>query len=326
PQAAAVAAWKAQQAQALAAAGRSWRHGVLPLVLLGMGRRQQMTPKQMRAAGVIVAEALRKRDGIASDAEQAEQAGVAIGTLRAARRRLVQLGIVAVRREKRGRSRMVRVTLLARAWTRHLAGVQVLADLAERSRRGAAGGGQRLVPPPNPRRGYSEANALRAPVGSSRSLGAAEPTPKQRPRDRRLDLADLLAGVTRRCVAVNAATPASPSNLNALLAPDAVQRLLLRMPAHRALEQVLLAVGVWTRAPKRRQRAVGMLTRRHGSAAPGLLLAVIADALLDQVRSPAAVVAHRMGRLLSGRPSMALTRCNTAPAQLIDAARRAVAS
>lgn len=330
PQAEALAAWKAKQVQALTDAGRSWRHGVLPVVLLGVGRRQQLTAPQLRAAGVIVAEAMRQRRGISSDAEQAEQAGVAIGTLRTARRRLVQLGIVAVRREKRGRSRMVRVTLLRRAWTRQLAGEQVLADLAERSRRGAAGGGNRLVPPPNPFQGSSEANALRAPMGSSRpssrSLGTGEPTPKQRPQDRRLDLADLLAGVTRRCVAVNAATPpASPPNLHALLAPDAVQRLL-RMPADRALEQVLLAVGVWNRAPKRRQRSIGLLVHRHGSSAVALLLAVVADALLDRVRNPAAVVAHRLPLLLSGRLSMALTRCASTPAVLIDAARRAVAS
>jgi hypothetical protein len=330
PQAAAVAAWKAKQVQALAAAGRSWRRGVLPVVLLGVGRRQQLTAPQLRAAAVIVAEAMRGRDGINSDAEQAEQAGVAINTLRAARRRLVQLGIIGVRRERRGRARMVRVTLLRRAWTRQLAGVQVLADLAERSRRGASGGGKRLLPPLNPLRGSSEANALRAPMGSrrpsTRSLGAAAPAPQQRPLDRRLDLADLLAGVTRRCVAVNAATPpASPSNLRALLAPDAVQRLL-RMSADRALEQVLLAVGVWNRAPKRRQRSIGMLIHRHGSDAVALLLAVVADALLDRVRNPAAVVAHRLPLLLSGRPSMALTRCSTPPTVLIDAARRAVAS
>lgn len=329
PQTEAVAAWRAQQAKALADAGRSWRHGVLPVVLLGVGRRQQLTAPQLRAAAVIVAEAMRQRPGIASDAEQAEQAGVAIGTLRTARRRLVQLGIVAVRREKRGRSRMVRCKLMARAWTRRLAGEQVLADLAERSRRGAAGGGKRLVPPPNPFQGSSEANALRAPMGSSpsrRSLGTSEPTPKQRPQDRRLDLADLLAGVTRRCVAVNAATPpASPPNLHALLDPSAVQRLL-RMPADRALEQVLLAVGVWDRAPKRRQRSIGLLVHRHGSSAVALLLAVVADALLDRVRNPAAVVAHRLPLLLSGRPSMALTRCASTPAVLIDAARRAVAS
>lgn len=330
PQDAAVATWRAQQAKALTDAGRSWRHGVIPAVLLGVGRRQQLTPPQMRAAAVIVAEALRQRPGIASDAEQAEQAGVSIGTLRTARRRLVQLGIVGVRREKRGRCCMVRCVLLARAWTRQLAGEQVLADLAERSRRGAAGGGNRLVPPPKLLRRPSEANALRAPMGSSRpssgSLGAGEPTPKQRPQDRRLDLADLLAGVTRRCVAVNAAAPpASTPNLHALLDPSAVQRLL-RMPADRALEQVLLAVGVWDRAPKRRQRSIGLLVHRHGSSAVALLLAVVADALLDRVRNPAAVVAHRLPLLLSGRPSLALTRCSSTPALLIDAARRAVAS
>jgi hypothetical protein len=329
PHAEPVAAWKAQQVQALAAAGRSWRRGVIPLVLLGVGRRQQLTAPQLRAAAVIVAEAMRGRDGISSDAEQAGLAGVAIGTLRTARRRLVQLGIICVRRERRGRARMVRVTLLARAWTRQLAGVQVLADLAERSRRGAAGGGKRLVPPLNPLRGSSEATALRAPVGSSspssRSLGAAAPAPQQRPLDRRLDLDELLAGVTRRCVAVNAATPASTAHLNAMLAPDGVQRLL-RMPADRALEQVLLAVGVWNRAPKRRQRSIGLLVHRHGRHAPALLLAVVADALLDRVRNPAAVVAHRLPLLLSGRPSMALTRCSSTPALLIDAARRAVAS
>lgn len=325
PQAEAVAAWKAKQVQALADAGRSWRHGVLPVVLLRVGRRQQLTAPQLRAAGVIVAEAMRQRPGIASDAEQAEQAGVAIGTLRTARRRLQQLGIIGVRREKRGRSRMVRCTLLARAWTRHQAGSQVLADLAERSRRGAAGGGKRLVPPLNPLRGSTEANALRAPMGSSRSLGAAGPAPKQRPQDRRLDLSDLLAGVTRRCVAVNAAAPASTPHLHALLAPDAVQRLL-RMPTDRALEQALLAVGVWNRAPKRRQRSIGLLIHRHGSSAVALLLAVIADALLDRVRNPAAVVAHRLPLLLSGRPSLALTRCSSTPALLIDAARQAVAS
>ena len=325
PQDEPVAAWLAQQEKALADAGRSRRHGVIPKVLLGVGRRQSLTAPQLRAAGVIVDEAMRKRDGISSDAEQAERAGVAIGTLRTARHRLVQLGIIAIRREKRGRSRMVRCKLLARAWTRHLAGEQVLADLAERSRRGAAGGGKRLVPPPKPLRGSSEANALRAPVGSSRSLGAAAPSPKQRPQDRRLDLADLLAGVTRRCVAVNAATPASTAHLNALLAPDGVQRLM-RMPADRALEQVLLAAGVWTRAPKRRQRSIGLLVHRHGRHAPALLLAVVADALLDRVRNPAAVVAHRLPLLLSGRPSMALTRCSSTPAALIAAARRAVAS
>jgi hypothetical protein len=87
-----------------------------------------------------------------------------------------------------------------------------------------------------------------------------------------------------------------------------------------------LAVGVWNRAPKRRQRSIGLLIHRHGSHAPALLLAVVADALLDRVRNHAGVVAHRLPLLLSGRPSMALTRCSSTPALLIDAARRAVAS
>ena len=98
PQDEPVAAWLAQQEKALADAGRSRRHGVIPKVLLGVGRRQSLTAPQLRAAGVIVDEAMRKRDGISRAAELAARAGGALGPRRPARLRLVQLGIIAIRR------------------------------------------------------------------------------------------------------------------------------------------------------------------------------------------------------------------------------------
>jgi hypothetical protein len=68
-----------------------------------------------------------------------------------------------------------------------------------------------------------------------------------------------------------------------------------------AVTQLLLAAGAWDDAPKWRQLAADGLVVHYGKEAPTLLLAVIADSVLDDVRSLGAVVADRVGRLTNDK-------------------------
>ena len=317
--AATFARWQAEQVQLIAAAGRSWRAGVLPVALLRIGRgrnHKPMPPTQLLAAAQLVAEAMRDRAGTPADAEVAHRAGVAIGTVRKAKQALRARKLVKLVNERHGRARVVRVVPTRDCWATQLAGDRRLEPLAEHHLRGARGGGKRLAPPHEPRRENPDRKPLKQQVGQTQKQ-------TQHRHDHGDRIGQLLDAVAGRRSIVAAAAP--PPSLTALLDPANVQRLL-RMPPSRAVEQALLAAGCWTRAHRRREQAVGLLIRRHGARAVALLLGVVADAAADRVRNVAAVTSWRFQKLLGAAPQLALTRQNASLGDILDAGRQAVAS
>lgn len=319
------AAWKAEQAQLLAAAGRSWRCGRLPVVLLAVGRGHDvagLTPRQLLAAAVLIDEADRERDGIAADAELAARAGCSRNTLRTARAALVLAGLLLATRVRRGRSAMVRAKVTKQAWRTALAGLAAMAQLAERHRRGARRRrGKPLNTPPCPY-GESKPQQLRQAWGPNRRSADAC-------RSRGVAIADLLAGLGRHMRHHAADTPPPPPRsryLAQLLTPAALGRLAGMNPA-KACEEVLMGAGAMSRSPQRRSAAAATLARalgRAGKPAAVALVAVLADVLLDRPRDVGAVLAWRCGALARG--GMPINRPTTSWEHLIADARRVVSA
>ncbi len=314
--------WRAQQLAELHAAGRPWRSATLPVVLLAVGpnaRRRVLPAAQLRAAAIIVSEAMRARTGIAADAELAAAAGVSTPTLRAARRALKRRGIIAVQVERRGRARRIlRVTVTKNAWRFSLAGEQVLERLALLHLRGARGGRERLSSPHSPEGRTPEQSSLRSQVGRAEQ-SRAEPR-----RDRGDAIADLIARCTVNANARRHEGSPLPKNLGDLLREGTLERLeriAARDPVA-ACVQVLAAVGSWNRAPRKRAAAAGLLVQRHRLGAWVHLLAAVADAVADGVRDVAAVTCWRWRALLGREPKLALTRPSAPIAALIAAARQ----
>lgn len=316
------AAWKAEQAQALAAAGRSWRAGLLPVGLLAIGRGHhvhRLPPAQLLAAAHLVAEADRDRQHVVADHELARRAGCSRGTLRTARDALVAAGVLLVRRVRRGMGAMILARLSRECWRTALAGLAALAQLAERHRRGAQRRGKPLNAPPCPQGIFQKAE-------QKQSLGRRGASSQEPTRDRLVAINALLAGMAKHCSAV--AAPKPPTNdpmrhLRTMLAEPGLRRLHGMNPAT-AAEQVLLAAGAMSRSPRRRRDAAGLLAARLGRSAGTVLAAVVADVVLDRPRDPGAVLAWRVGELAAGRNPV--RRRGVPLGQLIAAARQQVSA
>ena len=81
---------------------------------------------------------------------------------------------------------------------------------------------------------------------------------------------------------------------------------LARMDQQRAVEQILLAVDAWSEAARQRRNAAAALVAVYGREAAVILLHVVADAILDDVRDLGAVVAHRCRRLTTDKAQTAV--------------------
>jgi hypothetical protein len=320
------AAWKAEQARALAASGRSWRCGRLPAALLAVGRGHDiagLTPRQLLAAATLIAEADRERDGIAADAELAARAGCSRNTLRAARAALILAGLLLATKVRRGRSAMTRAQVTKQAWRTALAGLARMAQLADRHRRGARRRrGKPLNTPPCPYGDFQKAEQKQI-LGRRGASSAQEPT-----RNRHVAIETLMAGLGRhmRHHAASTPPPSRSRYLEQLLTPAALARLARMNPAT-ACEQVLMGAGAMSRSPQRRSAAAAMVARalgRAGKPAAVALVAVLADVLLDRPRDVGAVLSWRCGALARG--GLPVNRTTTPWSQLIADARQVVSA
>lgn len=311
--------WRAEQAQLLAAAGRSWRAGTLPAALLAVGRGhrgRRLPPAQLLAAAVLIGEARRERHGVASDSELAARAGCSRNTLRAARAALAAAALVLVRRVRRGRGRMIAATCSPTCWATAMAGSATMLRLAERHRRGARRRGNGLNSPLTPQRDSQKQRPIKAGGASGRSGQGSG-------RDRHAAIGPLLAGLGVQLAATRKQATPPPTWIGALLRPDALARLAKRSPVQGVVE-VLRAAQVYERAPRRRDAAAGVLAHRLGKQAAIALVAVLADVLLDRPRNVGALLAWRCGELARG--ANPITRRGVPWGQLIADARQAVSA
>lgn len=118
------------------------------------------------------------------------------------------------------------------------------------------------------------------------------------------------------------------ATIAAELLTEAAATKLARMTPTLACDQALLAVGAWAETANQRRNAVAALTAHYGRNAVGMVLSVIADALLDDVRDLGAVVAHRCRRLTTDRAQTAVAehRRSWGLSRLLEAAREHAAA
>jgi hypothetical protein len=119
---------------------------------------------------------------------------------------------------------------------------------------------------------------------------------------------DLPAAKASRAERAASSSARAAAELRRLAAdPQTVQRLL-RMPAPRAIVQVLAAAGVYDTAPKRREGLAVQVGRALDMAQ---VLALACDVLLGRPASIGATLRARLRRAVEGKPDL-LTRCRAA--------------
>lgn len=311
-----------------AARGALWSWDPVPRRFL-RGR----SPDLIHAAALVYRDTCGdgKRRWIRSDAERAAAAGSSRATVAAARAALVAAGMVQVRRHRRGRASLVSCAMAEGSKARH--GSPMSDGRAERLQRSAERGRRRRRPvrrchtgehrrcnmgehPPLVPQGNGTPSGPLAPV-------AAVASPVAR------------AGVDGRIVPIGLhgrqQQKENPADrLRALLADDRRVRAFVAgggSGEHRARE-LLAAAGVFDSSRRRLEGWPKMLAQRWGTAAPAMVLGVLADVAAARGRSAprsfGAVVASRLPRLLAGRPTDALSapRRGMTLAQLLVEARR----
>lgn len=298
--------WKTEQAQKLAAQGIPWTCDALPWSCLRRPKKNpnanappKLTPRQMLAAAVMVGEAWSHRSGIRTDAERAAVAGVGISTVSDARRLLIELELLDVEIVRRGNAkRLVRLVWRKKASHGSPLSQQHAAELALRASRGRLRRATEVVAEQRAEV-VAEQRTPERPTDVPRT---AKPAPE--PRTLRTGWGEKLEHLAKhlghrrphaRKQQRNRATIAA-----ALLTEHAATKLA-RMTPTLACDQALLAVGAWAETAKQRRNAVAALTAHYGRKAVGMVLSVIADALLDDVRDLGAVVAHRCRRLTTSK-------------------------
>jgi hypothetical protein len=336
----AVEAWKADQARKLAEQGIPWTCDALPWACLrdDDSDAPRLTPTQMLAAAVLVGEAWCSRPGIRTDKERATIANVGVSTVRQARDLLVAHELVEVELVRRGHARkLARLVWLKKA-AKGSPLSQKRADLlALRAARGRRRQPEEVV-----------TQQRTEVVTQQRTPEPLTENPEQGSRSRRVASTQTPAV---RCVNEEEAAEASRAGWGAKLEslakhlrhrrPNAtkpernravIARELLndhaavklaRMEPRRACEQVLMAAGAWLETRQKRCNAVDALVTHYGRHAVTTLLAVVADAVLDDVRDLGAVVAHRCSRLTTSKAQTAVAedRRSWALSKLLRAAR-----
>ena len=322
----------------------------LPRRLL-RGRGPRPSPEALRACASLTADTIgprADRRGVRTDRERADAVGVSEKTVRAARRLLASLGLLAATVEQRGRARVVRVVAErdARGKPRSAHGsppaearLQAAAERAERGRarlrRGAnempsEGANEKALPmqgpsvpspmqPAEPAQADGDTIASRSggcPEGQqAESAGVAVPVadPTRRHRSAPATVGDVLAAMVPDLPAAKAdrAESAASSSVRAAAElrrlaadPQAVPRLL-RMPAPRAVAQVLAAAQVYDKAPRRRDVFAVQVARVLD---PVRVLMLALDVVLGRPRNVGVVLLGRLKRTIAGEGEL-LTRC-----------------
>lgn len=271
------------------------------------------------------------RRWIRSDAERAAAAGTSRATVAAARAALAAAGMVQVRRHRRGRASLVSVAMADGSKARH--GSPMSDGRAERQQRSADRGRRRRPPA---RRCHTAAQSRcnigehppLVPQGNSTPSGPLAPVAAAAAPVAR-------AGIDGRIVPIGLhgrqqQKEDPEGRLRALLADDRRVRAFVAgggSGEHRARE-LLAAAGVFNASRRRLEGWPKLLAKRWGTAAPAMVLGVLADVAAARGRSAprsfGAVVAARLPRLLAGRPADALSesRRGMTLRQLLQAARR----
>lgn len=317
----------------------------LPRPLL-RGRCDRPSLAQLRAAAVVYGDAVgwrADRRGCRSDAERAELAGVHRHTVVAARALLVARGLVAVEELRRGRADLRRARLTEDRSATHgrpMSDGRAEAS-AEHARRGRArlrrgaelvdSGGAELVDtpmqsptgtiplqaPPAPPKGFPKPFAQEGFDRQSEPATAVRVAdPQQRRRRAPAPAGDVLRDLVPELPQARAAqagrdaggSAGAEAELRRLVQdPQAVPRLL-RLPAPRAVAQVLVASQVLDQAPRLRD---GLAVQVARVLAPVQVLALAIDVVLGRPRNVPAVLRQRLDRAVAGGGEL-LTRSRAA--------------
>ncbi|MBL8728146.1 MAG: hypothetical protein JNM25_06935 [Planctomycetes bacterium] len=281
---------------------------------------------------------------VCTDAERGADANLGRRIIAAARRLLVAEGILTAADVQRGRAGLVRLTAVRSAKGKPVSAAgrpmseQRLQQLAERSARGRRGGncrtsvgGNCTASPLALRSVEGSPHAPQAPAeqGCEPSLslegwpksqhGEAStvevPTADARQRRRHAPVAagdvlgqlmpELPAARDQRAEGATSANARAVAELRRIATdPTAVPRLL-RMPAPRAIAQMLAATGVLDKSPRRRDDLAVQVGRVLD---PVRLLVLAIDVVLGRPRSVAGALRSRLGRAVAGEREL-LTRC-----------------
>jgi hypothetical protein len=311
------------------------------------------------------------RHGVRGDRERADLAGVHRETIGKARALLTSVGLATFSEVRRGRAVLVRGAAVTDAAGRPVGShgrplgeslrERVAATAAKRRATPAGTGRVTAAQTGRPIQCSTSTSPIHgaAPATdgwpfASRSDGClevhqAEPAgvalpfadPTRRHRRASVTAGDVLGELVPELGAAKADRAARAANsseraaaeLRRLAAdPQTVPRLL-RMPAPRAIVQVLEAAGVYDTAPRRR---AGLAVQAARVLDPVRVLVLAFDVLLGRPASIGATLCSRLKRAIEGKPDL-LTRCraawpigqflevvargNDAPARTIDAPR-----
>jgi hypothetical protein len=336
----AIQAWKAEQARKLAEKGIPWTSDALPWACLRDDETDapRLTPTQMLAAAVLVGEAWCSRPGIRTDKERATIAKVGVSTVRQARDLLVAHELVEVELVRRGHARK-----LARlVWVKKAAKGSPLSQkrsdlLALRAARGRRRQPVEVVTQqrtevvtqqrtPEPPTESPERRAPSRVVASTQTPAIRCVNEEEASEALRAGWGAKLETLAKRLRHRRPNEPKPQRNRTVIareLLNDQAAVKLARMDPRRACEQILMAAGSWLETRQKRCNAVEALVTHYGQHAVTTLLAVVADAVLDDVRDLGAVVAHRCSRLTTSKAQTAVAedRRSWGLSRLLEAAR-----
>jgi hypothetical protein len=319
-----LAAWQEMAAADFECRGLRWGWDPVARGYLRAG------PDRVHAGAVVYGDAVgwrRESRWCRPDAERAALAGVSIHTVRAARRDLVRGAWVLLEPVRRGRCSLLRVAPppegLRPGRALGAATARIQAASAAAGRQGGVPTGCRVGVPTGCRPSHSTLRVPSPPMAPRPPLAPTGMGPEPVLRSDGTGEQPRIAQVARSAVqATETRTPA------AIVEPAATLRAWVRdcgagwlaqaarFPA-RSVGDLLARASYCDRAPVARRRAADSLMRRWGRDAPALVLAVLVDVLGGRCQSVGAVLAHRLHRLIAGRPDDALSPPNRGRAAML---------